>query len=90
MSAIQRAVKIIGGQSETARRIGLHNKRGSLAPQAVSAWCAKNRVPAEYVIAIEFETEGKVSRHELRPDLYPMNNAPKKRKPNKSAAFQHV
>ncbi len=36
----------------------------------------RNRgVPAERVLEIEAATEGKVTRHELRPDLYPLEAA---------------
>ncbi len=38
---------------------------------AVSQWI-RGRIPAERVLAIESATSGKVSRHELRPDLYPL------------------
>ena len=37
--------------------------------QAVQAWLRRGRVPAERVLAVEAVTG--VSRHELRPDLYP-------------------
>lgn len=37
-----------------------------ITPSAISMW---ERVPAERVIDVERETG--VSRHELRPDLYP-------------------
>jgi DNA-binding transcriptional regulator YdaS (Cro superfamily) len=30
------------------------------------------KVPAERVLLIEAATGGRVSRHELRPDLYPL------------------
>jgi DNA-binding transcriptional regulator YdaS (Cro superfamily) len=90
MNPIQRAVSIVGGQSELARRMAKYNKNGSLTPQAVNSWCSKNRIPAEYVLAVERETDSQVSRHDLRPDLYPIEIAPKKRKTVKSAAVQHV
>jgi DNA-binding transcriptional regulator YdaS (Cro superfamily) len=65
-SAIQRACAAIGGQSALAREIGT-------TPQAVQKMCSTGRVPAERVIAIE-RVSG-VSRHELRPDLYPVEQA---------------
>ncbi|MCG9054743.1 helix-turn-helix domain-containing protein [Laribacter hongkongensis] len=37
--------------------------------QHISYWKKSEKVPAEYVLSIERETG--VSRHELRPDLYP-------------------
>ena len=51
--------------SELARRIGVSR-------QMVSQWIHGIRqVAAERVLTIERETDGKVSRHELRPDIYP-------------------
>lgn len=35
----------------------------------------KRRVAAERVLTVEAATGGKVSRHEIRPDLYPKNAA---------------
>lgn len=65
-SPIQRAARLAGGQSALARSPGV-----DVTPQAVQRWCAKNRVPAEKVIAVEVAVGGLVRRHELRPDLYP-------------------
>lgn len=58
---LQRAAEAVGSQQRLAEVLGI-------TPQAVSQW---DRVPAERVIAIERATGGKVTRHELRPDLYP-------------------
>lgn len=63
-SAIQRAVACIGGQSALARGLGLK-------PQAVQRWVRVGKVPAERVLQVERLVGGKVTRHELRPDLYP-------------------
>jgi len=63
-SAIRRAVACLGGQSALARSLGL-------TPQAVSKWCTTGRVPAKHVLRIEGFVARKVTRHELRPDLYP-------------------
>ena len=59
---IRRAAKAAGGQSALARLL-------KVTPQAVQKMCASGRVPAERVLEIEKATG--VSRHELRPDLYP-------------------
>ncbi|WP_090272773.1 transcriptional regulator [Halopseudomonas litoralis] len=61
-NAVSRAAAKAGGQSALARIL-------DCSPQAVQRMCASGRVPAERVLAIE-EATG-VSRHELRPDLYP-------------------
>lgn len=58
--ALKRAVENVGGQAKFARRIGV-------TAQAVSQW---DEVPPLRVLAVE-RVSG-VSRHELRPDLYPV------------------
>lgn len=60
--ALRRAVKIAGGQTGLGRIVG---KRQS----AARYWLTKGVLPAEHVLPIEAATG--VSRHELRPDLYP-------------------
>ena len=61
-SAIVEACEKAGGQSALARALGC-------TPQAVQRMCASDRVPAERVLQIEKITG--VSRHALRPDIYP-------------------
>ena len=61
--ALTRAIHIVGSASELARQL-------NISQAAISQWRHK-RVPAARVLAIETATNGKVSRHELRPDLYP-------------------
>lgn len=58
--ALDRALKIIGGTTKAARAVGCK-------PQAVDQW---EIVPPGRVLAIEAATDGKVSRYELRPDIY--------------------
>jgi DNA-binding transcriptional regulator YdaS (Cro superfamily) len=67
MKAIQRAIQAAGSQVRLAQALGV-------TQQSVQKWTRKNvRVPAERVIAIERVTG--VSRHELRPDIYPTEHA---------------
>lgn len=61
-TAIQKAARAAGGQSALARSL-------QVTPQAVQKMCATGSVPAVRVIQIEALTG--VSRHDLRPDLYP-------------------
>lgn len=64
--ALVEAVSIAGSQSELARIVGV-------TQQAVSGWIAKGRpLPAEHVLAVEAATG--ISRHVLRPDIYPIEN----------------
>lgn len=52
-------------QGELARRI-------NVTPGLVWQWLhGRRRIAAEQVLKIESATEGRVSRHDLRPDLYP-------------------
>lgn len=44
-----------------------------LTQGAVSQWLKKG-VPPCRVLAVERATGGKVSRHEMRPDLYPVES----------------
>ena len=64
-NAIQKAVRIAGGQSKLARLCRTSQPR---------IWQCLNRnqrVPADLVLSIENATGGIVTRSELRPDLYP-------------------
>jgi DNA-binding transcriptional regulator YdaS (Cro superfamily) len=63
-SPLERAVIEAGGQTALARLIGARQ-------QDIWYWLNRRdgRASAEFVIAIESATG--VSRHELRPDIYP-------------------
>jgi len=63
--SLQTAIDKAGGPSGLAAKIGTEITR-----QAVSQW---RRCPARRVIAVEAATG--VSRHELRPDIYPREEA---------------
>lgn len=61
--ALQQAVELAGSQAEIARIAGV-------STTAVWKWVqSSKRVPAEFVLKIEAATG--VSRHDLRPDIYP-------------------
>lgn len=61
--ALQKAIKAVGSQEELAEKLGI-------GQTAISNWIRKTgRVPAERVLALEAISG--VSRHDLRPDLYP-------------------
>lgn len=61
-----RAVEAAGGQTKLALKIG--KTQGH-----ISKWLQRGRVPAECVLPIE-RASG-VSRHDLRPDIYPRRGA---------------
>ncbi len=61
--ALNNAIRLVGSQTAMANIIGV-------APMAVYQWRTKG-LPAERVLAVEAATRGRVSRYELRPDIYP-------------------
>lgn len=64
---VEKAINHFGSQSKLARMVG--------AKQQNIHWWLYSRVPAEFVLIIEKATNGLVTRHELRPDLYPIEEA---------------
>jgi DNA-binding transcriptional regulator YdaS (Cro superfamily) len=64
MSAIERAAEIAGGQAALAARI-------SVSSSFISQMIRGTRpVPPKLCRAIEAATEGRVTREELRPDIF--------------------
>lgn len=61
MTALQRAIAIVGSGSELARRIGL-------TAWAVNKW-NPDSVPKDRCLDIEKATDGQVTAEELRPDI---------------------
>lgn len=62
-AALRAAVELLGSQAAMARLCGV-------SQPAVFLWLKKpSGPPAEHVLKIEFATG--VSRHDLRPDIYP-------------------
>lgn len=72
LKALERAIQACGGPARLAEAVGV--KR-----QAVNGWLSTmrtgRRFPAGRVLAVEKATGGTVSRHDLRPDLYPIEEA---------------
>ena len=67
-AAISEAVRRMGGQNAAARRLGI-------SQTSVWRWVSKGQtVPGEHVLDIEAATG--ISRHDLRPDLYPREDSP--------------
>jgi TorA maturation chaperone TorD/DNA-binding transcriptional regulator YdaS (Cro superfamily) len=68
-AALEKAIAIVGGQTQLARLLDVKQAN-------VWHWLKKaERVPGEYVLAIEKATGGEITRHDLRPDLYPDTQA---------------
>ncbi|MFL1548794.1 transcriptional regulator [Pseudomonas sp. D47] len=62
VNPIDRAVAVAGSQSSLSRIL-------CCTPQNVQRMCSTGHVPTKHVLKIEAATG--VSRHELRPDIYP-------------------
>ena len=67
IEALQRAINILGSQQRAAEVVGV--KQPSIS------WTVRHgaKVPAEWCIPLEQATAARVTRHDLRPDLYPIN-----------------
>lgn len=72
--ALQKAIEVVGSQTELARRCT------DIGPKQyqqghVGYWLRAGRVSPPAAIVIEKATDGQVTRHDLRPDLYPREAA---------------
>lgn len=68
IGALRRAIEILGSQQRAAAVVGVK--------QPTISWTARHgaKVPAEWCIPLERATDARVTRHELRPDLYPFEH----------------
>jgi DNA-binding transcriptional regulator YdaS (Cro superfamily) len=64
---VTRAVKILGSQRKLADAIGCSQQHVSYLLHEAE------RVSAEVALKIDRATDGRVSRHELRPDIFEAN-----------------
>ncbi|PKP92254.1 MAG: hypothetical protein CVT77_09525 [Alphaproteobacteria bacterium HGW-Alphaproteobacteria-16] len=65
--ALKLVVEAYGSQEATADAFGV-------AQSTVSRWLSQSKqLPVEYVLQAELDTE--ISRHWLRPDIYPVDHA---------------
>ena len=67
-SAIARAVRKAGSQSAFGRIVGK-------TQSSVRQWLLAGQMPADDGLVLVVERETGVSRHELRPDIYPHDPA---------------
>lgn len=64
MRHVHTAINILGGQAALAESVGV-------SQAAISKWATgKALISAENAKAIELATNGAVSRHDLRPDIF--------------------
>lgn len=64
IDALKKAIKTIGSQRRLSKNLGISSQR-------VNHWVNRDKkVPGEFCIAIEKLTKGKVTRFELRPDIF--------------------
>lgn len=63
MNAIDQAIKLCGGPTGLAEKLGVWQT-------AVSNWRSRGQVPAQRCLAIEEATAGAVTRYQLRPDVF--------------------
>jgi DNA-binding transcriptional regulator YdaS (Cro superfamily) len=64
LNALLKAIKLAGGQSALGRFCGVK-------PQTIGVWVKTGRVPAARVLQVENAVNCLISRHDLRPDIYP-------------------
>lgn len=65
-TAFQRAIKLYRrSQQPMADALGV-------SQSVVSKWMRRGELPAEYVLKVEMLTKGRITKHDLRPDIYPI------------------
>ena len=68
MTGLQKAISILGSQSALARAINTNQ-------QNVWHWLnVSKEVPPKYAIPIEQATDGQVTRHDISPEIYPLES----------------
>lgn len=68
---VAEAIELLGGPTSAARVLAnFFPDRDPLTGPAVKHWITRG-IPPEYCIPLEKALNGRVMRHELRPDIYP-------------------
>lgn len=69
VQAFKKAIDIVGSQAEMARLL-------EIAPELLNRWLkhSKYGVSPRYVLPIELITKGRISRYDLRCDLYKIDD----------------
>ena len=74
-AALTHAIALCGGQAGLARLLSAGKDRKVSQQRIWNALHRDRTIPADWCLGIEEATGGKVSRHALRPDLYPGEEA---------------
>jgi DNA-binding transcriptional regulator YdaS (Cro superfamily) len=77
-AGVQKAVNLVGGQTALAKLVGVKQAH-------VWKWLRMEKIPAERAIEIERATGGRVTRQELRPDIFDAPQHQAKRKARRAA-----
>jgi DNA-binding transcriptional regulator YdaS (Cro superfamily) len=75
--ALARAIALFDSQAAFVRQLNAALTPGTKPVTHAYVWNWLNRdsaITGQYVLAIERITDRKVARHELRPDLYPIES----------------
>lgn len=65
---IDAAIKRFGSETKLAKAAGV-------AQASINESKKKNRIGHKLALAIDSATEGKISKHDLRPDIWPRGDA---------------
>lgn len=69
--ALLKAIEIVGGQTELARQLSAA-ENVKIKQSVVHKWANQTgMVPGEYALTIKKLTGGKVTAHQLCPDIFP-------------------
>lgn len=63
IDALKQIIGLFGNQNALATKLGIKQS-------SISKWLSR-QIPANQVIKLEKLSKGKVTRYDLRPDLYP-------------------
>lgn len=63
------AIKAAGGPTELARALSARAK-SEVTRMQVTQWRNRGRVPAEWVLDVEQAIECRVTRYQMRPDVF--------------------
>jgi DNA-binding transcriptional regulator YdaS (Cro superfamily) len=68
LQALKKAIRLAGSQGKLGRMLGVRQ-------QSVNYWVLTDRrISAAYAMACHIALDGKVSAHDLRPDMYPRSH----------------